>query len=206
MGNGDRFVLGFVCMMLCVILPLVLFMRRERKTRVTEVLSILALYVIWYLTNVTLHEGSHYLGCILTGVQITEVRLIPHFWQGDLVAYVNTPKMTWGQGAVSVPAPYVLDLFSLLIGALLLRAFGKKGLFLQALILTLFCLRPLFDIVSNFAGFVVWHQGDFREMADLFGNAAVYGAGVAFSAIATGVVWCLVMRGKRLGPQGAAQN
>ena len=166
----------------------------------------MALYVVWYLTNATLHEGSHYLGCILTGVQIMEVRLIPHFWQGDLVAYVNTPKMTWGQGAVSVPAPYVLDLFSLLIGVLLLRALGKKGPFLAALLLTLFCLRPLFDITSNFAGFVVWNQGDFKEMAALFGSSAVYGAGVALSGIALGVVGYLLMRGRRSGPQSAARN
>lgn len=206
MTNGDRFVLGFVCMMLCVILPLVMLMRREKLTKTYEVLSILVIYAVWYLTNVTFHEGSHYLGCMLTGVEITEVRLIPHVWQGDLVAYVHTPKMTWGQGAVSLPAPYVLDVVSLLIGVVLLRASGRKGPFLTAMLFMLFCLRPLFDITSNFAGFVVWNQGDFKEMTALFGGAAVYGAGVALSGIALGAVGYLLMRGRRSGPQSAARN
>ncbi len=207
MGNGDRFALGFVCMMLCVIVPLVVLLRRENKSRTYEVLSILVIYAVWYVTNVSFHEGSHYLGCLLTGVQITEVRLIPHVWQGDWVAYVHTPKMTWGQGAVSVPAPYVLDLVSLLVGILLLRAPGKKGPFLTAMLLMLFCLRPLFDIVSNFAGFVVWNQGDFQEMTALFGGAAVYGAGAALCSAALGTVGYLLMRGRRPGQQsGAALN
>lgn len=206
MSETDRFLLGFVCMMICVILPLIVFMKREARSRSYTALSIITLYAVWYLTMTTIHESSHYLGSLLSGVQITEVRLIPHFWKGEFVAYVNTPPMSWGQAAISVPAPYVLDLLSLLIGALLLRAMNKKEGFIPALLLTLFCLRPLFDIVSNLAGYAVWNQGDLKYLAYLFGGATIYGLGLLFSAIAIGVVWYLVMIQGRRKHQELAQN
>ena len=206
MSNADRFLIGFVCMMLCFILPLVVLTRREGKSRTYLVLSIMIFYVVWYPAMTIIHEGSHYLGGILAGEQITEVRLIPQFWKGDFVAKVNTQNMSRGQGAISVPAPYVLDLLSLLIGVLLLRAIGRKRFFISALLLTLFCLRPFFDIVSNYLGFVIWNQGDFKYLAGLYGSAAIYGAGIAFSGIALGIVWRLVMRGRRPGLQNAVQN
>lgn len=198
MYNTDRLLIGFVFMALCLMLPLGVFMRRERKSSAYIALSFMIFYVVWYLTMVTIHEGSHYLGGILVGEQFTEVRLIPQFWKGDFVAYVNTQNMSRAQTAISVPAPYILDLFSLLIGVVLLRAFNKKRVFFSALLLTLFCLRPLFDILSNYTSFVVWNYGDFTYLADLYGNAATHGIGIAFSGIAIGVVWYIIMRERRL--------
>ena len=198
MYNTDRLLIGFVFMALCLMLPLGVFMRRERKSSAYIALSFMIFYVVWYLTMVIIHEGSHYLGGILAGEQFTEVRLIPQFWKGDFVAYVNTQNMSQAQTAISVPAPYILDLFSFLIGVLLLRAINKKRVFFSALLLTLFCLRPLFDILSNYTGFVVWNSGDFKYLADLYGSAATHGIGIAFSGIAIGVVWYIIMRDRRL--------
>lgn len=198
MNNTDRLLIGFVFMALCLMLPLIVFMRRERKSSVYIALSFMIFYVVWYLAMVIIHEGSHYLGGILAGEQFTAVRLIPQFWKGDFVAYVNTQNMSRTQTAISVPAPYILDLFSLLIGVLLLRAVNKKRVFFSALLLTLFCLRPLFDILSNYTGFVVWNYGDFTYLADLYGSAATHGIGIAFSGIAIGVVWYIIMRERRL--------
>jgi hypothetical protein len=109
MSNADRFLIGFVCMMICFIVPLVVLTRREGKSRTYFVSFIMILYVVWYLTTVIIHEGSHYLGSILAGEQITEVRLIPQFWKGDFVAYVHTQNMSRGQGAISVPAPFLIS-------------------------------------------------------------------------------------------------
>ncbi len=198
MNNTDRLLIGFIFMALCLMLPLGVFMRRERKSSVYIASSFMIFYVVWYLTLVMIHEGSHYLGGILSGQQITEVRLIPQFWKGDFVAYVNTQNMSRAQAAISAPAPYILDLFSLLVGAFLMHAINRKRVFFSALLLTLFCLRPLSDILNNYTGFVVWNYGDFRNLADLYGSAAAHGIGIAFSGIAMGVVWYILMRERRL--------
>ena len=135
----------------------------------------------------------------MSGEQFTEVRLIPQFWKGDFVAYVNTQNMSWAQTAISVPAPYILDLFSLMIGVLLLRGINRKRNSFSALFLTLLLrLRPLSDILNNYTGFVVWNSGDFTYLADLYGNSATHGIGIAFSGIAIGVVWYIIIREERL--------
>ena len=96
--------IAFVCMMLCFALPLAVFVRREGKSR-TYCSFIMILYVVWYLATVIIHEGSHYLGSILAGEQITEVRLIPQFWKGDFVAYVHTRNMSRGRAPSACPLP-----------------------------------------------------------------------------------------------------
>jgi len=200
LNDTVRFLVGFVCMMLCVILPLHLTLRPKVKSTAAFVLSMLGLYAFWYLTMATLHEGAHYLGSLLSGQQVLEVRLIPHFWKGDFVAYVHTKDMSPEQGLVSVPAPYVLDLVSLLIGLGVLRLLDRSRTVLFSLLLTFLCLRPLFDLVSNYLGYAVLDYGDFRILAETCGPVATHAAGVALCGIAIGVVAHLVRRGRQAGP------
>jgi len=200
LNDTVRFLVGFVCMMLCVILPLHLYLRPRVNSTARFVLSMLGLYAFWYLTMATFHEGAHYLGSLLSGQQVLEVRLIPHFWKGDFVAYVHTQDMSPAQGLVSVPAPYVLDLVSLLLGLGLLRRLHRSRTGLFSLLFTFLCLRPLFDLVSNYLGYAVLDYGDFRILAETCGPVVTHGAGIALCGIAIGVVVHLVRRGPQASP------
>ena len=64
MNNTDRLLIGFVFMALCLMLPLGVFMRQERKSSAYIALSFVIFYVVWYLTLVIIHEGAHYVGII----------------------------------------------------------------------------------------------------------------------------------------------
>jgi hypothetical protein len=169
-----RFAIGFSTLLLLIVLPLGIFLARSRR-KVNVALYWVVLYPVWYLSSTLLHEGSHYAVNVLSGVQVTAVRLIPHFWEGDWSdAYVNTGLENPFQAALGATAPYWLGVISVAGGLLLLRRIQGRPLLLAALALTVFCLRPLADLVNNYIAVLAFQFGDFAVAARAMGAAPMH--------------------------------
>lgn len=187
-----RSALGFSTLILLVVLPLGIYIARSH-TKVNVGLFWLVLYPSWYLSNSLLHEGAHYLVNVLSGVKVTGVRLVPHFWAGDWSdAYVNTGPWSPFQAGLGSTAPYWLGLVSMVGGLLLLRRIQGRPLLLAALVLTVFCLRPLADLVNNYAAALGFQFGDFSVAARAMGEAPMHALALSLLALTlTGCVYAV---------------
>jgi hypothetical protein len=184
-----RTAIGFSTLILLVVLPLAVFIGRSRS-KVNVGLYWLVLYPLWYLSNSVFHEGAHYLASALSGVQVKEVRLLPHFWAGDFVnAYVDTGVRTPFQAALGSTAPYWSGVIWVACGLLILRRLSGKPLLLSSLVLTVCCLRPLADLVNNYFGAVAFGFGDFANTAAAIGLPFMHL--VALSLLALTVAGCI---------------
>ncbi len=178
-----RTAVGFATLMLLVVLPLAIFISRSRP-KVNIALYWLVLYPAWYLSTTVFHEGAHLLAATVLGVQVKAVRLIPHFWRGDFAdAYVNTGPWTPFQAAVVSTAPYWSGVAWVACGLLILRRLRGTPLLLASLVLTVFCLRPLADLVNNYFGVVVFRFGDFRYAAGALGYPLMHLLALSLLAI-----------------------
>jgi len=191
--------MGFSTLLLLVVLPLGTFLARSHR-KVNVALYWVVLYPVWYLTSTVLHEGAHYVVNVLSGVQVTGVRLIPHFWQGDWSdAYVNTGPENPFQAALGSTAPYWLGLVSVAGGLLLLRRIQGRPLLLASLVLTVFCLRPLADLANNYIAVVAFRFGDFAVAARAMGAPPMHAMALGlltltFAGCAYAVYWTPLQR------------
>lgn len=180
---------GFLTLILFVVLPLGVFISRSR-VKVNVFLYWAIIYPSWYLTNSLLHEGSHYLVNRLTGVQVLEVRLIPHFWKGDFAnAFVQTGLENPFQAAFGAMAPYTTGLLWVAFGLLLLRSVRRMPMIMSALVLTIFCLRPLADIINNYFAAIAFHFGDFYVIGKAVGHPGMHF--LALSLLGTTLAGCI---------------
>jgi hypothetical protein len=187
-----RFAFGLTTLLLLVVLPLGIYLARTRA-KVNAAFYWVVLYPAWYLSNAVLHEGSHYLVNRLSGVQVTGVRLVPRFWKGDWSeAFVNTGPWSPVQAALGATAPYWLGLVSLLGGLLLLRRIRGRSPLLASLVLTVLCLRPLADLVNNYAAALGFGFGDFAVAARAMGPAPMHALALGLLACTlAGCVWAV---------------
>ena len=170
-----RNALGGATLLLLVVLPLGVFIARAR-TKVSVGLYWVVLYPAWYLSTTVLHEGSHLLVNVLCGVKVTGVRLVPRFWKGDFSnAFVETGPWSPLQAVLGSTAPYWLGLLSVGCGLLLLRRMKGRPLLLASLVLTVFCLRPLADLVNNYLAALFLRFGDFATAAHAVGFPLMHG-------------------------------
>ena len=184
-----RTAIGFATLMVLIVLPLGIFISRLRP-KVNIALYWLVLYPTWYLSNTLFHEGAHFLTATVLGVQIKAVRLVPHFWRGDFAnAYVNTGPWTPFQAAITSTAPYWSGVLWVACGLLILRRLKGAPLLLASLVLTVFCLRPLADLVNNYLGIVAFRFGDFRYTAGALGYPLMHL--LALSLLAATLAGCL---------------
>jgi len=178
-----RTAIGFITLILFVVLPLGIFVSRSH-TKVNVLLYWIVLYPSWYLTNSLFHEGSHYLVNSLSGVQVIDVRLIPHFWRGDFAdAFVNTGPESPFQAALGATAPYWSGVIWVAFGLLLLKSIRRMPLMLSTLVLTIFCLRPLADLVNNYFAVLAFHFGDFSMVAHAYGNPVMHILALSFLSL-----------------------
>lgn len=178
-----RTAIGFITLILFVVLPLGVFISRSRA-KVNVILYWAVLYPSWYLTNSLFHEGAHYLVNVLTGVQVTEVRLISRFWRGDFVdAFVNTGLESPLQAVLGATAPYWTGLIWVALGILLLRKTKRMPMIISTLVLTIFCLRPLADLINNYFAVIAFQFGDFYTTAKAIGTPGMHLLAVSLLAL-----------------------
>lgn len=177
---------GFTTLILLVVLPLAVVISRSRA-KVNVGKYWLVLYPVWYLSTTVFHEGAHYLVNTLSGVQVTAVRLIPHFWRGAFAdAYVNTGPLTSLQAALGSTAPYWFGVVWVACGLLILRRLKGTPPLLASLVLTVFCLRPLADLVNNYFAVVAYNFGDFTTAAAALGYPLMHLLALGLLALTLG--------------------
>ena len=160
-------VLSVVEIALLIMLPLVLFYQRSSWPFKQYALSIVIIYVIWYVTYALLHELSHMLGAWMFDKTIFGYKLIPKFWAGDFgVGYINYDYKSDGKDFVIILLPYLRDIIFLIIGYVLLIKPRLKKPFLLGLVLVLFVLSPLFDIANNYVAYLLGSMNDFNALKE----------------------------------------
>jgi hypothetical protein len=180
MTDIARSMVGLICSILIIQIPLMVYAYRITRSKNKMYIYIFILIPIWFLSAGTIHEGSHYLGCLLRGTEVVEAQLIPPFWKGDFFsAYIVSAESS----VFSVSAPYWMDSLLFLLGMALLGVVRLRHPFVKSLVFTLLLTRSLFDILTNYLGFVFWGFGDFAYLADNLNPALVHAAALFLIAV-----------------------
>ena len=176
MTDLARFLVGGLGFFLLIVIPVLFYLKRRGQTDKRIVLYILAIWVLWYLPYAPIHEGSHFLGGRLAGMQPKSYQLVPPFWEGDFVhGYIVWENGKQWQVLLSCQAPYALDGPIILLGFLLFRRRTTFSPFVGALILTMTFLRSVFDVAINYAAdTILGGSGDFRFLLNGYPPLAVH--------------------------------
>jgi hypothetical protein len=162
--------------LITIVAPLlVLYLTGPWPTRIA-IPCLLVIPVLWYLTYAPIHELSHVLGTYVAGGTVTEVKLIPSFWNGEFGRAWITPQgleSRW-QNLVMTGAPYVLDGLCVGVGYALFRGRRPTSPFATGMVLMLLCLRPTFDVVCETVAFALGGRGDPYHMAQVTGYPVVW--------------------------------
>ncbi len=132
--------------------------------------------ILWYPLYAPIHELSHLLGDYLVGARVTEVKLIPRFWLGEVAgAWVKAEGIThsW-QRLIVTGFPYFLDVVCVAAAILLVRAHFPKTAFFAGFTFMLLCLRPLFDLVCETVGFALGFRGDLYFLDQILGKFLIW--------------------------------
>jgi hypothetical protein len=117
--------------LLIIVIPLIMLYLRGKWPLNIIVMCLLVIPILWYLTYAPIHELSHILGTYLAGGKVVGHKIIPRFWMGEFaVAWVKTIELThpW-QNLVMLSAPFLLDLVSIIAGAVVLHRRLSKNAF-----------------------------------------------------------------------------
>lgn len=158
--------------LLTIVIPLnMLYLRGKWHLKII-IPCLLVLPILWYLTYAPIHELSHILGAYLAGGKVVDYKLIPRFWMGEFAgAWVKTIGLTDpGRNLSMLSAPYVLDLVSIIVGAVVLRRRPTKNAFWIGFLFMLLCLRPTFDLTCESIGFYNGFKGDLYHIQLIVGN------------------------------------
>jgi hypothetical protein len=150
---------------------LFLYMKSTWPLR-TNILCLVSIPVLWYLTYSPLHELSHIAGTYMVGGTVTYYKLIPRFWLGEFGhAWITTEGMTgmWRQ-LVSTASPYIGDLVCTIAGLFFLRRGFSKNPFLVGFLFMVLCLRPAFDVVCEAIALILGNQGDLFVIKNVIGS------------------------------------
>lgn len=158
--------------LLIIPIPLViLYLRGKWPMKMIRIcLSVIPL--LWYLTYAPLHELSHIFGTYIAGGSVIDYKLIPRFWMGEFAGAWITPiglSHPW-QNLVMLSAPYVLDLASVIAGAVVLQHHMSKNAFWAGFLFMLLCLRPTFDLTCEAIGFYNGFKGDLFHIQRIVGS------------------------------------
>ena len=179
-----RDIIPAVVMACIIILPVILIEKKLQTKTFHLVFRVTSITLIWYFSYAPIHELSHMLGFKLTGVDIVEYKLIPHFWKGDFrEAYIVHGDAGQTQKLFGRMAPYIKDLIFGSGGYLVLKKLPIRKTFATLLVFTLFVSSGLFDLITNFFGFAAEKTGDFYQTATDIGSTFAYLVGISMIII-----------------------
>jgi hypothetical protein len=159
--------------LLIIPIPLVILYLRGKWPMKMIRICLFAIPLLWYLTYAPLHELSHIFGTYVAGGSVINYKLIPRFWMGEFAGAWITPvglSHPW-QKLVMLCAPYMLDLASIIAGAVVLQRHKPKNAFWAGFLFMLLCLRPTFDLVCEAVGFYNGFMGDLFHIQQIVGSA-----------------------------------
>jgi hypothetical protein len=159
--------------LLIIPIPLVILYLRGKWPMKMILICLTVIPLLWYLTYAPLHELSHIFGTYIAGGSVIYYKLIPRFWMGEFAGAWITPvglSLPW-QKLVMLCAPYVLDLVSIIAGAVVLQRHLSRNAFWAGFLFMLLCLRPTFDLVCESVGFTNGFMGDLFHIQQIVGSA-----------------------------------
>ena len=175
---------------LLIVLPLIIFYKRENKSSRSYILYVVLLYFIWFLTYSLLHELSHVIGSWITGTKIESYQLIPRFWEGDFkTGYVGSVFTNGFQSFIIPIFPYFRDLVFLFIGYFVLKWKKITNSFVAGLVIILFVLSPLFDVFNNYFVFVIGTHSDFSNIEVAIGSFWTHAIGLFLTLTGILLLW-----------------
>ena len=178
-------IIGTLTLTFCVLLPLILFYKNSSWQKNKIWFNIVPLSFLWFFTYSFFHELSHMIGVLLVGGKIIDYQLVPRFWEGDFTTgYINPDIKTGFQEFIVRLSPYVRDLVILILGFVILNLKRIRNLFVVGLVFTFFILSSLYDIITNYLGYVIDNDGDFNGLSKLIGGALTNLIGISLSIFA----------------------
>jgi hypothetical protein len=172
----NYYLLATLEILLVIVSPLLILYLRGKWPLDSVIPSLLTTPILWYLTYSVLHELSHVAGTYLVGGTVTDVRLMPRFWQGEFGrAWITSVGITqpWRQ-LITSGFPYMLDIICVLGGIFLLRRHFSNNAFIVGLVFMLLILRPAFDFVCEPIAFLGGDKGDFHAINQIAGATVTW--------------------------------
>jgi len=167
---------SWVMALIFVVIPLTAYLWRRGTGPRKVVISCAILTALWYASQSTIHAASHAFGYFVSGAPATSLQAIPDSWEGFFAAGSPGPGLTgthW-QRFLQLTAPFLVDGALLLLGSWLFQWRHKIAPFLGGLILTLTCLRSVFDLANNYAAGVLRSSGDYQQLFSGYPALAVH--------------------------------
>jgi hypothetical protein len=167
----DLSIITLEALVLIVVPLLVLYLIGKWPLKIT-VICLFVIPVLWYLTYAPVHELSHALGTYLAGGKVIEIKLIPSFWKGEFAVAWITPvglDRLW-QKLLMSSAPYLLDLVSIIVGAVVMMRNRSRNAFWVGTIFMLLSLRPTFDLFCEAIGYYNGFMGDLYHIQLIVGS------------------------------------
>jgi hypothetical protein len=174
--------------LLAIVIPLIILYLRGKWPLKIIVSCLLVIPILWYLTYAPLHELSHIWGTYLAGGQVANYKLIPRFWVGEFAVAWITPiglSHPW-QNLAMLSAPYLLDLASVIAGAVVLQRRLSTNAFWVGFLFMLLCLRPTFDLTCETVSFYSGFMGDLYHIQQIVGSvmlSSFLGLSMGFSLL-----------------------
>ena len=123
------------------------------------------LYVIWYISYGMLHEFAHIIGVWISGKEILDYQLIPHFWKGQFgTGFVNFDFQGDKSDFLIILMPYLRDILLVIVGYFIFSRKILKNLFTTGLLLTLFVFSSFYDVTNNYLAYVFGRMNDFNAI------------------------------------------
>jgi len=167
-----------------IILPLIVFYKKNKIGAKTYVKNVILIYLIWYLTYAFFHEVSHLAGAWALGLNINDYQLIPKIWEGEFGnAYISTQYNNSIQEFITDVMSYFRDFILLIIGFVILKRFKISSVFLFGLTIVLLILSPLYDVFNNYFAFVLGYLNDFNGMSHYAGNFGAHTIGISITLV-----------------------
>lgn len=169
-------ILRIIEILILVVLPLLIVYLRSSWPNKEIYFNVILLPIIWYVSYAPLHELGHILGCVIVGAEVKDYQLFAHFWEGKFgFAFVEI-KEGFAENMnsfVILILPYILDIFSIIIGYYFLTRYKIKKSFLFGLVFLLLSIRPLYDLIDNFIGYFLNHS-DLVMAGRIVGNSLTF--------------------------------
>lgn len=169
---------------LLIILPLIIFYQRNNCSSKIYIKNIFVLYLIWYTTYALLHELSHLVGAWMTGANVVDYQLIPHFWKGDFkTGYVKTIYSSMEEEFFIVILPYIRDVLFAIFGCLIIWKKKFSNSLLIGFILVIFIFSPVYDVINNYVSYLCGALNDFNAIKITTNRLTTNIIGIVFSLI-----------------------
>lgn len=182
---------SWVMALIFVVIPLAAYLWRRGTGPGKMVVFCGVLTALWYVSQSTIHAASHAFGYVASGAPVASLQAVPDSWEGFFSAGAPGPGLTgthW-QRFLQLAAPFLIDGALLLLGSWLFQWRHTISPFAGGLILTLTCLRSVFDLVNSYAAGVLRGTGDFQQLFTGYPTLVVHAVTLVLILLGLFLTW-----------------